>query len=116
MNQIIEVNIADILARLESKMDRFDQKIDQVEQRLEAKLNKLDESIDHLDQKFEVKLDKLSNEVNQVKVDIAKVDEKVTGVGKRLDNLEFIARTVGAGIVVALLLALARYLFPDVSL
>lgn len=87
MNQIIEVNIADILARMESKID------------------KLDDKIDHL-----------SNEVNQVKVDIGKVDEKINGVDKRLSNLEFIARAIGGGIVIALLLALAHFLFPTATL
>lgn len=87
MNQNIEVSIADILARLESKIDRL-----------------------------EGKIDNLSNEVNQVKVDVAKVDEKISGLDKRLSNLEFIARTVGGGIIIALLLALTRFLFPSVTL
>lgn len=91
MNQVIEVNIADILARLETKMDKLSDDVNQVSKDL-AELK------------------------TEVKSDIARLDEKITGVGKRLDNLKFIARTVGAGIVVALLLALTRYLFPSVTL
>ena len=87
MNPNIEVSIADILTRLESKID-----------------------------KLENKIDNLSSEVNQVKVDVAKVDEKISGLDKRLSNLEFIARTVGGGIIIALLLALTRFLFPRVTL
>lgn len=40
MIQTIEVNIADILLRLEGKIDKIDGKIDQVEERLESKREK----------------------------------------------------------------------------
>lgn len=40
MIQTIEVNIADILLRLEGKIDKMDGKIDQVEERLESKREK----------------------------------------------------------------------------
>ena len=80
MNQIIEVNIADVLIRLEGKIDKLDEKIN-----------------------------KLSN-------DVAKLNGEISGLNKRVENLEFIARTVGGAIIIALLLALARYLFPNITL
>lgn len=91
MSQIIEVNISDILVRLESKIDH------------------------------------LTNEVNEVKINGAKLDEKLNSVksdaktnfdslDKRLSNIEFVARSIAGGVIIALLLAFARYLFPNVTL
>ncbi|NCO73804.1 MAG: hypothetical protein GW795_01575 [Cyanobacteria bacterium] len=105
MSQIIEVNIADVLLRLEAKMDK-----------LENKIEKLEDKIDHL-----------ANEVNEVKINVAKLDEKLNsvksdvktnfdGLDKRLVNIEFVARSIAGGIIIALLLALTRYLFPNVTL
>lgn len=91
MNQTIEVNIADILLRIEAKIEKLDDKSDQISK-------------------------ELSDFKTDIKTDISRLDEKVTGVSKRLDNLEFIARTVGGAIIIALLLALARFLFPNVTL
>lgn len=98
MNQIIEVNLADVLSRLETKIDGLDKKF-------EDKLDKLENKIDHL-----------ANEVNDIKVYVAKVDEKIIGLDKRLGNLEFVARSIAGGIIIALLLAFTRYLFPNVTL
>lgn len=80
MSQIIEVNIADVLIRLETKIDH------------------------------------LSEDVNELKVSVAKLDEKIIGLDKRLSNLEFIFRSIAGGIIIALILAAARYLFPNVTL
>ncbi|WP_017294435.1 DUF4164 family protein [Geminocystis herdmanii] len=98
MNQIIEVNIADVLSRLETKIDGLDKKF-------EDKLDKLENKIDHV-----------ANKVNDIKVNLAKVDEKIIGLDKRLGNLEFVTRSIVGGVIVALLLAFARYLFPNVTL
>lgn len=52
-----------------------------------------------------------------VKLDakIDKVDGKAFGLDKRVENLEFITCTADGG-VVALLLGLAKFLFPTFSL
>lgn len=84
MSQIIEVNIADILLRLESKIDKLSDEIKETRLELNSKIDKL--------------------------------DGKVSGLDKRVENLEFIARTVGGGVVVALLLGLAKFLFPTFTL
>lgn len=71
MSQIIEVNIADILLRLENKIDKLSEEIKETRLELNSKIDKL--------------------------------DGKVSGLDKRVENLEFIARNVGGGVVVALL-------------
>lgn len=84
MSQIIEVNIADILLRLENKIDKLSEEIKETRLEINSKIDKL--------------------------------DGKVSGLDKRVENLEFIARTVGGGVVVALLLGLAKFLFPTLTL
>lgn len=84
MSQIIEVNIADILLRLENKIDKLSEEIKETRLELNSKIDKL--------------------------------DGKVSGLDKRVNNLVFIARTVGGGVVVALLLGLAKFLFPTFTL
>ncbi|AFZ55519.1 hypothetical protein VKI21_06780 [Cyanobacterium aponinum UTEX 3222] len=98
MNQTIEVNIADILVRLEGKIDKLENKIDH-----------------------------LTNEVNEVKINVAKLDEKLNsvesnfktnfeGLDKRLVNLEFVYRGAGVAIIGGILLAIFRFLFPDFTI
>jgi ferritin len=68
-------------------------------------------------EKIEEKLDKLKDNVNQqflqVNVSLGKLEEGQNGLTKRLDNLEFIARSVIGGLILALLLGLAKLLFPN---
>ena len=59
------------------------------------------------------KLDKLTENVNEIKVSLARLEEGQNGLSKRLDNLEFISRAVIGGIIVALLAGLAKFLFPN---
>lgn len=98
MNQTIEVNIADILARLEGKIDKLENKIDH-----------------------------LTNDVNEIKINVAKLDEKLNsvesnfktnfeGLDKRLANLEFVYRGAGVAIIGGILLAIFRFLFPNFTI
>ena len=64
MTQTIEVNLVDVLNRLESKIDKLDEKIDRVENRIESKIDKLDEKIDAKIEKLEADMDKRFGEVN----------------------------------------------------
>ena len=42
-----------------------------------------------------------------------RLDDSQLNIGKRLDNLDFIARTVIGGLVVALIAGLAKILYPN---
>ncbi|MCZ8189393.1 MAG: hypothetical protein O9326_06550 [Microcystis sp. LE19-338.1B] len=59
------------------------------------------------------KIDKLSEEVNNLRVDLANVKGELTGVNKRLDNLEFTNRTIFVAIVAALMAGLVKLFFPN---
>ena len=90
-------------------------------------MNNINIYIDQVETRLETKIDHLANEVNLVKVEVAKFDEKFnsldtsinnkfSGLDKRLSNIEFVARLIAGGVIIALLLAFARYLFPNVTL
>lgn len=70
--------------------------------------NDLKELRDLINSKF----DKVFEEFTAIKVEIATLKEGQNGLSKRLDNLEFITRSVIYGILVALLLGLAKILYP----
>lgn len=59
------------------------------------------------------KLDKLTEDVNDVKVSLASLEEGQKGLSKRLDNLEFIARAIISAVIVDLLAGLGKILYPN---
>jgi K+/H+ antiporter YhaU regulatory subunit KhtT len=79
MSQSIEVNLADILNKIDQRLDRIDQRFDRMEQ-----------------------------SINDLKVGQARLEEKVDGVGKRLENQEFISRGVLVALIVAVLGGFAK--------
>jgi archaellum component FlaC len=76
---------------------------------INSKFEQVDRNFEKIDSKFE----KVFEEFTAVKVEIATIKSDVNGLGKRLDNLEFIARSVIGGILVALLLGLTKILYPN---
>jgi hypothetical protein len=76
--------------------------------------------------KFEQKLDNLQKDIGDVKVAIARLegelkgdikalDAKIDGISKRLDTQEFINRSVVVGVVLALIVGVVKWLYPDFS-
>lgn len=55
----------------------------------------------------------LNDKLNDMRVEIATLKEGLNGINKRLDNLDFIARTVIGGVVLALLAGLSKILYPN---
>ncbi|MEB3312103.1 MAG: hypothetical protein VKJ02_17900 [Snowella sp.] len=47
----------------------------------------------------------------EIRGDIKVLDEKITGIGKRLENQEFIGRSIFVGIIFALLVGAVKLLF-----
>ena len=65
--------------------------------------------------KIDGRLEKIDDKLQHVEISIEKLNEKVDGIGKRLVNLEFVYRSISVGIIGAILLAIFRYLFPEVT-
>lgn len=58
--------------------------------------------------KIDQKLETLSRDVTDLKVGVARLEEKVDGLSKRMDNQEFISRGVLIGLIVAILGGFAK--------
>ena len=87
-----------LIYTLEEVLTRFEQKVDKQFAEVNQKIEKMDSRFDKIDER----LNKL--EIGQVELsgDIKALDEKVSGIDKRLDNQEFINRGVLVSLIVAL--------------
>ncbi len=89
MSTTIEVDLKDVLAKLDQKLDRIEQKFDH--------------KFDRMEQKF----DALTKDVADIKTEVKVLQERQNAgqnaLEKRLDNLGFWLRSVGAGIVLSIL-------------
>jgi septal ring factor EnvC (AmiA/AmiB activator) len=110
----VSYTLEDVLDRFEQKMDRQFAEVNQKMDRQFAEVNqKMDRQFAEVNQQFaevnkqfaEVnqKLNKL--EIGQVELsgEIKTLDEKVSGIDKRLDNQEFLNRGVLVALIVALI-------------
>ncbi|CCI25122.1 conserved hypothetical protein [Microcystis aeruginosa PCC 9809] len=85
----------------------------EVNDKIDKSSEQLNGKIDRLSEQLNSKIDKLSEEVNNLRVDIANIKGELTGVNKRLDNLEFTNRTIFVAIVTALMAGLVKLFFPN---
>lgn len=153
MTQTIEVNLVDVLNRLENKIDdfgnqvntkisrlenkiddistqvqtevyRLENKIDDISTQVQTEVHRLENKIDAIStqvqtevHRLENKMDKLSEDVNDIKTSVAKLDENQNGLNKRLENVEFINRSIFASILVGIVLTvvagITKLLFPN---
>jgi uncharacterized protein (DUF849 family) len=91
---IIETDLAQILERIEQNLYDFRREVNQ-------KFDKIDERLT----KLEVGQARLEAEL---KGDLKALDIKMEGIGKRLENQEFISRGVLIALIVAILGGLAK--------
>ncbi len=131
MSVATDSDLKEIFAKFEQKFDKMEQKFDQRFDKIDQKFAQIDQRFDKIDQKFaqidqrfdkidqrfdkiETKIDNTQKDIIDVKISQTKLEGKinglettmaaeVSGLGKRLDNQEFINRTVVAGVVLALL-------------
>jgi predicted nuclease with TOPRIM domain len=118
-------SLEEVLFRFEQKMDRqfaeVNQKMDrqfvEVNQKMDRQFvevsQKMDRQSAEVNQKFvEVnqKLEKIDGRLNKLEIgqaelsgEIKTLDEKVSGISKRLDNQEFISRGILVSVIIALL-------------
>ena len=110
----VSYTLEDVLDRFEQKMDRqfaeVNQKMDrqfaEVNQKMDRQFAEVNKQFAEVNKQFaEVnqKLNKL--EIGQVELsgEIKTLDEKVSGIDKRLDNQEFLNRGVLVALIVALI-------------
>jgi hypothetical protein len=71
--------------------------------------------------KIDNRLDRMENDLTEIKInqsetrgEIKVLDEKITGIGKRLENQELIGRSIFVGVILALLAgAVKLFGFPS---
>jgi murein lipoprotein len=89
-------------------------------------LKELKDLITHLSDRMETrfnevdrKIEKLTEAVNETKIDIATIKSDVSGLGKRLDNLEFTNRgifiSVVSGLLIATVTLIVKFLTPPIG-
>jgi chromosome segregation ATPase len=122
---ILTYTLEEVLTRFEQKMDRqfteVNQKFDKFEQKMDRQFTEVNQKLDKMDQKLnkleigqaelsgDIKAldEKLSGEIKildeKLSGEIKALDEKVGGIDKRLENQEFINRSVLVGLIVALI-------------
>ena len=65
-NQSVEYSLAEVLSKIDNKLDKLDNKIDNLEQKFDNKIDaleqKFDNKFDALEQKFDNKIDALERE------------------------------------------------------
>jgi predicted nuclease with TOPRIM domain len=106
---ILTYTLEEVLTRFEQKVDRqfaeVNQKMDRQFVEVNQKFAEVKQKLEKIDSRFD-KVDERLNklEIGQAELsgEIKTLDEKVSGIGKRLENQEFINR----GILVALIVAL----------
>ncbi|ELR98149.1 hypothetical protein [Gloeocapsa sp. PCC 73106] len=109
--------------KFENKLDKFDNKLDELDKKFDNKLDKFDNKLDELDKKFDNKLDKFDDKLdrilegfNEFKVDITALKTELVANNKRLDNADFIIRSIFVGIVVTIfttfLIAVFKLILP----
>ena len=79
----------------------------------ETEISQLKEFIGREFEKVNNKIGGLSDDLNSLKVDLATIKGELTGVNKRLDNLDFTNRTIFVAIVGALFAGLIKLFFPN---
>ena len=82
-----------------------------IETDLKEIFTKLDQRLDRM----EISLNELKVSQAEIRGDIKALDEKVNGIGKRLENQEFTNRGILVAVVIALIGGAAKFLgvFPN---
>ncbi len=106
MSTVTDNDLRELKDLINSKFEQVDRKIEQGNEKIENKFEQVNEKIEN-------KFEKVFEEFTTVKVEIATIKSDVNGLGKRLDNLEFIARSMIIGVLVALLSGLIKFLYPN---
>jgi chromosome segregation ATPase len=105
----VELDLKDILLKIEGKIDKLDDKLEnqiqqldnklenqiqQLDRKFDNKIDQLDSKIDKLDHKFEQKFDTLQKDVIDLKIGQTKIEGKIETLDARIKNVETITGKV----------------------
>lgn len=106
LNQKIENNQKETNQKLDDLQKETNQKLDELQKETNQKLESIQKEIN---QRF----DRVDERLNKLEVGQAKLEEKVEGLSKRLENQEFINRGILVGLFLALTAGIVKLLFPN---
>ena len=106
MATLTENDLQELKDFLGEQFQQINSKTDKLSEDVNEKIEKLSEDVNK-------KIDKLSEDVNNLRVDFANIKGELTGINKRLDNIEFTNRTIFVAIVAALLAGVVKLFFPN---
>lgn len=81
----VTYSLEEILTRIDSKIDKLDQKF---EQKFDQLNQKFEQKFDQLDQKFEQKFDKMDEKIDILTVEMETVKGEIKNLDTRLTNQE----------------------------
>jgi predicted nuclease with TOPRIM domain len=114
----VSYTLEDVLDRFEQKMDKqfaeVNQKMDrqfaEVNQKMDRQFAEVNKQFAEVNQKMDRQFVEVNQKLNKLEIgqvelsgEIKTLDEKVSGIDKRLDNQEFINRGVLVALIVALI-------------
>ena len=98
MSVPVELDLKDILLKIDSKIDKLDDKLESQIKQLDSKIDKIDNKfesqIKQLDNKFEQKFDSLRDDVIDLKLGQTKIEGKLETLDTRIKNVETITGKV----------------------
>ncbi len=127
--------LEEVLTRFEQKMDKQFSEVNQKMDRQFAEVNQKFAEVNQKLEKIDARFDKVDDRLNKLEIgqaelsgeikaldeklsgEIKSLDEKVSGIDKRLENQEFINRSVFVGLIVALVGGAVKLLgfFPNIK-
>jgi len=117
----VTYSLEEFLVRFEQRIDKqfaeVNQKMDkqfaEVNQKMDkqfAEVNqKMDKQFAEVNQKMDKQFAEVNQKLNKLEVNQVELSTKVSGIDKRLDNQEFINRSVLVAVILALVGAAARF-------
>ncbi|MBF2019661.1 MAG: DUF1640 domain-containing protein [Hydrococcus sp. C42_A2020_068] len=123
MSVTIEQDLKDYLVRFENKLDKLgedlNQKIDKLDSKTDGVAKELNSKIDDVAKEVNSKIDDVAKEVNSkidnvakevtdLKVSVARLEEKTDGLSKRLETTEFVNRGIFVSLIIAILGGFAK--------
>ena len=102
--------IADLAKTQSTKFDQLNEQVNNIKvdvATLKEGQNSINKRLDDLQVSTNKRFDDIQLNTNK------RFDDIQANIGKRLDNLDFIARTVIGGVVLALVVGIGKFLYPN---
>ena len=119
----IESDLKEYLVKFEQKLDNLQKDVGDVKVAIARLEGELKSEMKSFEGSLKGEMKSLEGELKgdmkslegELKGDIKALDAKIDGIAKRLDTQEFINRSVVVGVVLALIVGVVKWLYPDFS-